>query len=133
MTRPTIDQQITFLYTRDLSKTADFYERVMLMPLVLDQGTCRIYHVAGDAYLGFCERDETADKPTGILCTLVTDEVDAWYTYLRSEGIPIERMPTVNKVYGIYHFFALDPNGYVIEVQQFLDPAWHNLEATTDF
>jgi hypothetical protein len=39
MTNPPIDQQITFLYTPDLTSTSQFYENVMGLPLALDQGT----------------------------------------------------------------------------------------------
>jgi catechol 2,3-dioxygenase-like lactoylglutathione lyase family enzyme len=35
MTRPAIDQQITFLYTRDLAATARFYEHVLGLTLAL--------------------------------------------------------------------------------------------------
>jgi len=42
MTHPPIDQQITFLYTRDLATTARFYEQVLGLPLAVDQGDCRI-------------------------------------------------------------------------------------------
>jgi len=43
MTHPPIDQQITFLYTRDLATTAQFYEEILGLRLALDQGDCRIY------------------------------------------------------------------------------------------
>ena len=52
------DQQVTFLYTRDLAASAHFYAEVLGLPLVLDQGLCRIYRVSGDAFLGVCQRDE---------------------------------------------------------------------------
>ena len=58
MSHPCIDQQITFLYTRDLEVTAHFYQVVLGLSLVLDQGTCRIYQVTSDAYLGICARDD---------------------------------------------------------------------------
>jgi catechol 2,3-dioxygenase-like lactoylglutathione lyase family enzyme len=53
--RPLIEQQVTFLHARDLAETAVFYETILGMPLVLDQGSCRIYASGGDAYLGFCQ------------------------------------------------------------------------------
>jgi catechol 2,3-dioxygenase-like lactoylglutathione lyase family enzyme len=130
MTRPSIDQQITFLYTLDLATTAHFYEEIMALTLVLDQGGCRIYRVAGEAFLGFCERPAAPREPKGILFTLVTDEVDAWYEHLASAGVSIDSPPIVNETYGIYHFFVRDPNGYVIEVQQFLDAGWAGTEVS---
>lgn len=119
-----LDAQITFLYTRDLDATAAFYEETMGFPLVLDQGGCRIYETAPHAYIGFCEREPPPARD-GVIFTLVTDEVDRWHARLRDAGAPIEKTPAVNETYGIYHCFARDPNGYLIEVQRFLDPDWH--------
>ncbi|MGC9334227.1 MAG: VOC family protein, partial [Anaerolineae bacterium] len=101
---PSIAQQITFLYTRDLAATARFYEEVLGLELKLDQGGCRIYQASHDGFLGFCQRD---DAPIGssdpgtrhIILTLVTDEVDAWYEYLKGQGIPFEKPPAVNPEY----------------------------------
>jgi catechol 2,3-dioxygenase-like lactoylglutathione lyase family enzyme len=120
------DQQVTFLYTADLPATADFYENVLGLPLVLDQGACRIYRVAGDAFVGFCRQGD-ADRqarPAGTILTLVTDEVDAWYERLQAEGVAFEKAPTLNPEFNIYHCFLRDPNGYLIEIQRFLDPTW---------
>jgi catechol 2,3-dioxygenase-like lactoylglutathione lyase family enzyme len=127
MAYPSIDQQITFLYTRDLVATARFYEEVMGLELKLDQGTCRIYQVSRDGYVGFCLRD---DAPAGasdpgtrhVILTLVTDQVDDWYRYLGKQGVALEKPPAVNPRYNIYHCTLRDPNGYLIEIQRFLHP-----------
>jgi catechol 2,3-dioxygenase-like lactoylglutathione lyase family enzyme len=120
------DQQVTFLYTADLAATADFYEKTLGLPLALDQGGCRIYGVAQNAFLGFCSHSSAGrrDDTSGVVLTLVTDEVDAWYERLRARGVPFERAPAHNETYNIYHCFFRDPNGYLIEIQRFLDPAW---------
>jgi len=119
-----IDQQITFLYTRDLAETARFYEQVMGLPLALDQGSCRIYRVSDDGYIGFCEHLKAPERPEGIILTIVTPEVDEWYRALSDRGIIFEKPPTLNHEYNIYHCFLRDPNGYMVEIQRFLDPAW---------
>jgi catechol 2,3-dioxygenase-like lactoylglutathione lyase family enzyme len=124
MSRPAIDQQVTFLYTLDLKTTARFYEDIMGLTLVLDQGGCRIYRVSGDSFLGFCQREEAQREPKGIVFTFVTTAVDAWYEYLSEQGVVLDKPPVQNPTYNIYHFFLRDPNGYVLEIQQFLDPAW---------
>ena len=126
MLRPPIDQQVIFLYTRDLALTAQFYEQIMGLPLVLDQGNCRIYGVGAGGYLGFCRREETPAQPDTLILTIVTQEVDQWHLYLQAQGIDFEKPPTFNPNYNIYHCFLRDPNGYLIEIQQFLDPAWPN-------
>ncbi|MCP4359608.1 MAG: VOC family protein [Chloroflexi bacterium] len=128
MTRPPIDQQITFLYTADLAQTVHFYENILQLPLALDQGTCRIYATGGNAYLGFCQSlsQEVENKvnPNGIILTLVTAEVDAWHNYLQANNVSIEKPPTHNEKFNIYQLFARDPNGYLLEIQTFLDPVW---------
>ena len=124
MSRPAIDQKVTFLGTSDLEATAAFYEGVLELPLILDQGTCRIYQVAGDAFLGFCRHLPSGSKSRSVILTLVSQEVDAWYAYLLETGIGVEEQPFLNPTYNIYHFFLRDPDGYLIEIQQFLDPAW---------
>ena len=125
MTRPSIDQQITFLYTKDISKSAVFYEDIMQLPLVLDQGGYRIYGVTDTAYVGVCERENAATEPKGIIFTLVVSDVDGWYSHMRNQGVPFKKPPAVNNAYGIYHCFAKDPNGYLIEIQRFLDSDWN--------
>lgn len=124
MPRPPIDQQVTFLSTQDLSKTAHFYEQLLQLPLVLDQGSCRIYQVSLDGFLGFCERADTAAQPNGVIITIATAAVDDWYHFLAEQGVSFEKLPTFYPEYNIYHCFLRDPNGYLLEIQQFLDPAW---------
>ncbi|MBN1259461.1 MAG: VOC family protein [Anaerolineae bacterium] len=119
-----ISEQITFLYTREMAKSMHFYEEILGLPLALDQGGCRIYRVTGRAYVGICERDTAPTAPEGVIFTLVTPDVDAWAQRLEGYGVPFEKRPAVHEVYGIYHCFVKDPNGYLVEIQRFLDPDW---------
>lgn len=122
MPNPPISQQITFLYTNDLARSAQFYENILGLNLWRDQKTCRIYQVSGDAYLGICQRAEAASLPAErtVIFTLVTDEVDTWYTSLLERGARFEHPPAENPTYQIYHCFLRDPDGYLIEIQRFL-------------
>lgn len=126
--RPLIEQQVTFLHAHDLAETAVFYEQILGLKLVLDQGNCRIYNSGGDAYLGFCQTlGQHMDVPTAasnVILTLVSPDVDGWHEYLVGQGVGIEKPPTLNEKFNIYHCFLRDPNGYLIEIQTFLDPAW---------
>jgi catechol 2,3-dioxygenase-like lactoylglutathione lyase family enzyme len=124
MAHPPIHQHTTFLYTRDLAATAHFYEDVMDLQMVLDQDDCRIYRVGRDAFLGFCEREDAPEHPCGVILTIVTKEVDRWYRQLTRRGVAFEKRPVFNPEYDIYHCLLRDPNGYLIEIQRFEDPAW---------
>ena len=126
--RPPIEQQVTFLHARNLAETAVFYEQILGLKLVLDQGSCRIYATGGDAYLGFCqtvgEHMQAPPAVNHIMLTLVTSDVDGWHAYLLEKGVVIEKPPTLNEKFNIYQCFLRDPNGYLIEIQTFLDPNW---------
>lgn len=117
------ESSVGFYETDDLRKTAAFWEEQVGLPLVLDQGTCRIYRVSSSGFIGFCEK-ETVPKHEGVIITLVTSDVDEVVERLRAQGIKLEKEPTFNPTYNIYHAFFRDPNGYLVEVQRFEDPAW---------
>ena len=119
-----IAQQVTFLTCRDLDAASAFYGGVLGLPLVLDQGPCRIYRVAGEAFIGLCRAGERRVATEGVILTLVTPEVDSWYQELARQEVPLEGPPAVNETYNIYNFFARDPDGHLVEFQRFLDPTW---------
>src|SRR5262245_1892662 len=133
--RPPFHQQVTFLDTRDLPRTIDFYERILGLRLARDQGRCRIYHVTGGAYLGFCERGggpENTERPPRdagsttaretVVLTLITDQVDEWFAHVAAQGAPVVKPPADNPPYRIYNAFVRDPNGYLVEIQRFWEP-----------
>ncbi len=124
--RPGIEAQITFIYTDDLTEASWFYEDVMGFALTLDQGTCRIYRTGDGAYLGVCQPKgrKGLGERKGVIFTLVVEDVDGWFAYLKRKGVQVQEEPQISEVFGIYHFFLEDPDGYVLEVQRFLDEDW---------
>ncbi len=122
MNNPKITQQITFLHSQDLETTKQFYTEMLGLPLVRDQGTCIIFQVTQQAFLGFCEHIEAIKGGRSVILTLVSDDVDGWYAALQSRGASLSDPPQANSHYQIYHFFIKDPNGYYVEIQRFDDP-----------
>jgi catechol 2,3-dioxygenase-like lactoylglutathione lyase family enzyme len=120
------DQQITFIYVQDLAISQSFYENLLGLDLILDQGACRIVKTSGDAYLGYCFSPGRERGEDGVLITLVTPYVDEWYEYLLENEVVLLDPPKLNTEYGIYHFFFLDPDGYKIEIQHFTDENWNS-------
>lgn len=117
-------QQVTFVLTGDLAASHRFYADQLGLPMVLDQGSCRIYQVAPNAFVGVCDHRGAPADPGAVILTLVSDDVDGWAERLRADGVALEGAPTVNPRFSIRHFFLRDPAGYLVEIQQFLDPAW---------
>ena len=116
------EQSVSFYYTSDLHRSASFWEDKVGLELVLDQGTCKIYRVSPDGFIGFCQQDKAT--PGDVIITLVTQDVDARYSLLKERGITFEKPPTFNPKFNIYHSFFRDPSGYLVEIQRFEDPNW---------
>ena len=125
-----VDSQITFIYVADLERSNRFYGDVLGLTLVLDQGDCLIYRVTPSSYLGACTLRPEQVGVAGALVTFVTDHVDEWHDRLVEDGAAtILFAPRHNERFGIYNFFAEDPDGNRFEVQRFDDPSWKVADA----
>lgn len=118
------DAIVVFLYVDDLDRSADFYGDVLGLPLVLDQGPCRLYRVAAGGYVGICGSGDRPTTPDGLIVTLVRDDVDRYCEELVARGVTLEKPPSHNERFGIYQAFLRDPDGHLIEIQRFDDPDW---------
>lgn len=126
MTLP-VDAQVTFLPVTDLEASHAFYADGLGFDLVLDQGPCRIYRTAPSSFLGICRK--SAVTISGVIVTIVADDVAGWYERCVAAGIPVDGPPRDNPEYRIHQFFATDPDGHTIEFQRFWDAGWSNVPA----
>lgn len=117
-------QQITWVYTYDLDKTAVFYRDALGLLQVLDQGMCRVFRTTDRSFIGICQRPDRHVEPKGVIISLITSDVDSWYKRLREYGADIETEPKYSERAKAYAFFCRDPEGYRIEIQSFHDPRW---------
>ena len=113
---------VAFYPCHDLAATTDFYTRDLQLELVRDQKSCVIFKVASEAYLGFCQHDGDIPNYKSVMITVLTDEVDEVYRRLLRLNVETEGKPKENDSFGIYHFFARDPDGYRLEIQRFNEP-----------
>jgi len=126
-TRPSVSanrKQITFLYYRDLAAAMRFYENVLGLPLAIDQGWSKIYKVTDGGYVGLVDETRGShrandSKPVQI-CIRVED-VDAWHSFVATQGVEGLRAPRSNEDLKIRAFVFNDPEGYQIEIQSALD------------
>lgn len=121
-----LEANITFLYYRDVPRAQRFYEEILGLRLTVDQGYAKIYRVSRTSYVGLVDEAQglhRASEAKPVTLSFVTRDVDAWYRYLRSRGVPMvhelangTRQPTRG-------FVARDPEGYYLEFEDFrVDP-----------
>lgn len=120
-----IASQITFLYYKDLAAAQQFYEGVLGLEKVEDQGWAKIYRVNGTAFVGLVDEAHGSLKTqpeNAVMITFVVEDVLDWYQYLREKGVAIRQEYGRSQTLQIKYFFAEDPGGYVLEFEHFLKP-----------
>ncbi len=114
------EKLITFLYYVDLPRAMAFYENVMGLKLVIDQGWSKIYEVTSSGYIGLVDQARGSHRAHPVkpvqICMRVAG-VDAWHRYLLDEGITITKGPRDVPDLKIRAFVFNDPEGYQIEIQ----------------
>jgi lactoylglutathione lyase len=122
MKRPDAPNQlaITFLYCRDLPGAMRFYEEVLGLPLVIDQGWSKIYRLCPGAHVGLVDEARGMHRWAPVkpvqLCIRVPG-VDDWYAYARALGLDNLSALFQSEALGIRAFVFTDPEGYQIEIQ----------------
>ncbi|MBS7619337.1 VOC family protein [Candidatus Bathyarchaeota archaeon] len=121
MSKP-IEGLITFLYYNDLERATKFYEEILGLELVIDQGWAKIFKVCENAHVGLVDGKRGYHRPNPIkpvMVTLVVSDVDSWYRYLKGKNVKTLTEPRDNKELNIRTFLLEDPEGYIIEIEHF--------------
>jgi predicted lactoylglutathione lyase len=107
---------IVFLRTNSLVKTVDFYINTIGMNKWLSQTNVEILQHE-NLLLGFQEEEKAEYSDLVTFFYKTKEEVDAMYQKVKGHSLS---EPEENDLYGIYNFFAKDPEGRIIEFQSFL-------------
>lgn len=111
-----------FLYYEDLDRATEFYTNTLGMELMADYQMARIIRMAGDSYLILVDATKgmhTAEEPKTVALALLTDQLDEWWEYLKTQDIEIKY--DFKPKEGSPHdgFVAIDPEGYLLEFERF--------------
>ncbi len=109
---------IVFLQTKQLALLTEFYTTRLGCDIWLTQPDCTILR-HGNLLFGLCDR---AAAQTDLMLTFFYDSKKAVDAMHRSLSDIATAKPQLNKKYGIYQFFARDPEGRSLEFQYFSKP-----------
>jgi catechol 2,3-dioxygenase-like lactoylglutathione lyase family enzyme len=124
MTHPPISDSIVFTYTDDLPASSRFFREILELDFVVDQGQCHIFRMSPTSYIGVCSIPGRPRATVGVTITIVTPDVDGWHNFLTAKGLVYDVAPRTSERFQVYSSLFIDPNGYRIEIQNFLDPDW---------
>ncbi len=114
-TDPDKNGGIVFFKTTKLDSLHDFYLDQVGCELWLDQGACQIFK-HGNMLFGFCRSGEKDQQ--GVITFFYPTRAQVDSMYQKFESIA-QAPPKMNEKFNIYHFYAKDPEGRLIEFQYF--------------
>lgn len=108
---------IVFFQTKIQAELSKFYIEKVGCKLWMDRGGCHIFQ-HGNMLFGLCQREVADDLGMITFFYPSRESVDEMYD--KFKDLAVEK-PKDNNHYGIYHFYAKDPEGRNIEFQYFLE------------
>lgn len=117
-TRLGFKSTIVWFYYRDMENIQRFYEDVMGLELIVDQGWAKIYPIGPSAYFGLVDESRGMHSYTeqkGVTLSFITNEIDSWFAFLNSRGDVEMRHEEIVEEQPYRAFVAYDPEGYYLE------------------
>ena len=111
-----------FLYYKDLEGATAFYSETLGLEVVADYTFAKILRVAKDSYIILVDESKgmhSANEPKTVAIALLTDELAAWYDYLKTKGVKIKYEYKPKEGGAHDGFVAVDPEGYLLEFEMF--------------
>ena len=112
-----------FFYYADVEAATAFYREVLGLRVIADYGFAKIVQVAPKSFITLVDAAEgmhAADEPKTTAIALITDQLDEWWDYIRTQDVAM-RSTDYDPVEGRPHhgFVAIDPEGYFLEFERF--------------
>lgn len=119
-----INATITWLYYKDIPGMEKFYQQVLGLPLIADQGWAKIYQSSKSGYIGLVDErrgmhNHTEKKAVNV--SFILNDIDGWFKYASDKKLFELRSTEVstgpeNKYRA---FVGYDPEGYFMEFDTF--------------
>ena len=115
---------VFWLYYRDLAPNEAFYERLLGVGLLVDQGWAKVYQASATGFVGLVDgarglHQATEDK--GVTLSFFTGDVDAWFARAQAQGLELRTPEITDESERVRVFVAYDAEGYFLEWDTFLD------------
>jgi catechol 2,3-dioxygenase-like lactoylglutathione lyase family enzyme len=118
------EQNMTFFYSDRMEETSAFFRDKLGLRQVLDQGICHIFQVSPTGFLGVCNKADRPRGTKGVMFTFLTDDLERDHKLWLDRGVVFDGPPSLSGNKTVHSVFFRDPNGYMLELQEFRDPRW---------
>jgi predicted enzyme related to lactoylglutathione lyase len=121
-----LEGTLTLFYYDDLKRAFNFYNEIIGFDFVADFGYVKIFKVIEGALLGLVDGQlgshrTSPSKPVRLV--VMVEDIDAWFKKIKAGGVEtLEDEPFTGKKMNLKGFTFEDPEGYTIELVQYLTP-----------
>jgi len=111
---------IVFLSYNNYEYGIQFFEKVLNLKLVMDQGFARVYSINKTSFLGFTKALKEVENHGSTLISLTTDNLESEYNKIKEYDVlnltPIRRIDQIP----LDSFFFNDLEGHFFEFMRFI-------------
>ena len=117
---------VTWLYYQDIPKMETFYEEVMGLRQVVDQGWAKVYQGSRTGYIGLVDERRGMNRwseKKAVNVSFILYDIDGWFnTVKQRNAFPLRDTVVSDDASGRYRaFVGYDPEGYYMEFDVFRD------------
>ena len=109
---------VVWFYYKDMEGIQRFYEEVLGMDLIVDQGWAKIYPAGPTGYFGLVDEKlgmHNYTEQKAVTMSFFTADIDGWYEHLSTNDAIEMRSPRIEEEDEYRAFVAYDPEGYFLE------------------
>lgn len=115
---------VLWLYYDDLGPIQEFYEALLAVDLLVDQGWAKVYSASPTGFIGLVDASRglhqaTSDKAVTI--SFFTEDVDGWLDRVQTLGVELRTGEIGMESDRVRTLVGYDPDGYFLEWDTFLE------------
>ena len=118
---------VLWMYYEDLAGAERFYEDVMGLTLMVDQGWAKIYPTSATGFIGLVDGEKGMHQATedkAVTVSFLTTDVDAWFEHLELqeelENLELRHHEVLDEGF-VRVFVGYDPEHYFLEFDTFME------------
>ena len=121
-----LEGTLTLFYYDDLERAFNFYRDVVGLDFVADFEYVKLFKVIDGALLGLVDGElgshrTSPSKPVRLV--VMVNDIDSWFRRVKAGGVnTFEDEPFTGKKMKLKGFTFEDPEGYTVEMVQYLTP-----------
>jgi catechol 2,3-dioxygenase-like lactoylglutathione lyase family enzyme len=119
-----VQANIVWLYYRDLAAAQAFYEDVLGLELLTDQGFAKVYACSTTGYIGLVDESQGLHRfseEKAVTVSFLSSQIDEWHSYLVERGLKMREALSEGESIPVRTFVTYDVAGYFLEFDLFLE------------